>query len=288
MEPGLALVTHNVVSMRAEPNGSSEQISQAIMGDRIEILEEQGEFALARTPDAYEGWILRQHLRDGTPEDPFLAPLDSPEGSRRYRITAPLAEVVKAPSNAFDLRTKLVLGTPVQILSGSKPRLEAYARVLLVDGSQGYVRRDALQSASYPSCTLTTVCAFARRLIGTPYLWGGTTPFGFDCSGFVQRLFSLAAVTLPRDAYLQALSPLGKSIPPEKPVREGDLVFFCGPSDPRQRGITHVGLALDRRQFIHASGRFGITITAFEDPEFQRIYTYRGAWRATPKGRTEG
>src|SRR5947209_2529073 len=65
-----SLITHNVVSMRAEPRNGSEQISQAILGDRMEILEEQGDVAFVRAPDAYEGWILRQHLRPISPEDP--------------------------------------------------------------------------------------------------------------------------------------------------------------------------------------------------------------------------
>jgi cell wall-associated NlpC family hydrolase len=123
------------------------------------------------------------------------------------------------------------------------------------------------------------MAALARRFVGTPYLWGGTTPFGFDCSGFVQRLYSLCGVTLPRDAYMQAESPLGSRVPEGELLQAGDLVFFCGRDDPRGRGITHVGMMLDEKEVIHAYSRDGVIVTPLESSLFRDRYTYWGAWR---------
>ena len=95
----------------------------------------------------------------------------------------------------------------------------------------------------------------------------------------VQRVYSTFGVLLPRDAYMQAQCTLGNAVPEGVELRTGDLVFFGGRQDPRKRGITHVGLMLDKTRMIHASGNSGVTIQALDDPEILNSYTCRGTWR---------
>jgi cell wall-associated NlpC family hydrolase len=289
MEPIPAILTHNVVPLYAEPSGSSEQVSQGLLGDPVQALEERDAFVNVRTADEYTGWVRAIHLR----------PLESPDPLDRIRqhyLNATPQIVGQAFADFWDspergrLQTKLVWGTRVLLLETVQRRTGSYSLVMLPAGgfttasyppfSIGFVSAEALERPGHVNdFDGVTACELAHRFIGTPYLWGGGTPFGFDCSGFVQRIYAVLGVTLPRDAYLQAQSPLGKYRSTGKPLKAGDLVFFVGPNDPRGRGITHVGIALDNKRFLHAYGQTGVTLSAFNDAEVQAAYTYRGSWR---------
>lgn len=288
MEGQPAVITHNVVSLRAAPNSSSEQVSQAILGDNITLFAELEGYARIRTLDAYEGWALRRHLRPysttvSEPVWPFGFRRNFPQNA--YRVLLPFAELLERPGDRRTLRTKLVFGTWVIRRQTLRTAEERFYRVLLPgDGASGYARGyiapEALINASeIPVFGGEAACTLARQFLGTPYLWGGTTPFGFDCSGFVQRIYGMLGVNLPRDAYQQAESPLGTALPPGATLQAGDLVFFRGPGDPLGRGITHVGIALDQTRFIHASGAEGVVITTFDDPVFTWSYTCVRVWR---------
>lgn len=296
METVQAVFTHNVVPLFAEPNGSSEQVSQGLLGDRVQVLEQRDSFLNVRTADAYTGWVRAMHLRPMQSPDPSRGAVDHyPEvyhpNASLCTVGTSFADVWGAPDRSR-LWTKLVWGTRVLVMETVQHRTGSFAFLLFPDGGYdaregeyfacGYVLSECLDSPARPEdFTGETACELAHRFIGTPYLWGGGTPFGFDCSGFVQRIYAVLGITLPRDAYMQADSPLGKFREPGKTCKAGDLVFFGGQSDPRHRGITHVGMALDNRHFIHAQSKTGVTLSAFADPEISAAYTSRGSWRYT-------
>jgi len=298
MESQHAVITHNVVAMRAEPGGDSEQVSQAILGDSVLLLDERDGYARVRTPDAYEGWVWRRHLRPYDPAVPYgqQAWPFARNADDIYYIIADYEPLCAAPGEPSTQITQLVFGTWVRKIAEVEAYFGTAYQVVVPGGTQpnderswttGYVGEWELLKAGTRGYGHThfdrgAAVALAQRFIGTPYLWGGTTPFGFDCSGFVQRLYSMLNILLPRDAYLQAASPLGVTVPESAAREAGDLVFFCGQSDPHNRGITHVGMALDSGRFIHAVGKEGVIVTSFDDPYYSRIYTYRGAWRCSP------
>lgn len=297
MSPLYAVITHNVVALHAAPDGGAEMVSQAILGDNVSVLEENGEYARIQTLDDYTGWVWRGHLRLHNPalpaETQFWPFGEAPENV--HYITAGMTNFCTEPGDTETLLTKLVLGTPVRSLRTVATVEGTYLEVTVPSQAgvlTGYV--EARDSCSLDAQGLaahvgpSAICALARRFVGTPYLWGGTTPFGFDCSGFVQRISALHNVLLPRDAYLQAKAPRGVSLPAGEPLEPGDLVFFCGPSDPRNRGITHVGMAMDGETYIHAVGKEGVILTRYDDPYYSQRYTYRGAWRYSPEKEKRG
>jgi hypothetical protein len=256
----MLILTHNVVSLRAAPNADAEQVSQGIMGEVAEALAEEDEYVLLHTQDGYSGWALRRHTApfdtDGASVPNTLRPL--PE---QRLISVPIAE-------AGELRTKLLFGTPVLPI-GVDARS---ARVRVADG-----RETSLPFGCFaPACSerpldSARLVSMARMFAGTPYLWGGGSSFGFDCSGFVQRLYAFFCVNLPRDAYLQVESPLGAQLEASETLRAGDLVFFAGDTDPLRRRVTHVGMAIDSGSFIHAQGKDGVVETSLSDPYYARI-----------------
>lgn len=289
METLSAVFTHNVVPLYSEANGSSEQISQGLLGDTAHVLARSDAFLNVRTADDYTGWVRAIHLRPMRSSDPLQSEAEQFPHARPCLVGQALADVWEKPDRGL-LKTKLVWGSRVMWLDTDLTRTGNYARVLLPAGrydepgsapfSFGFVMSGMLQRAAQSGdFDGETACELAYRFIGTPYLWGGGTPFGFDCSGFVQRIYAVLGITIPRDAYLQAQSPLGTFREPGKALKAGDLVFFVGQSDPRGRGITHVGMALDNKHFIHAYGKTGVTLSALDEPEVRAAYTYRGSWR---------
>ncbi len=309
-EPSLALITHNVVAMRAEPRSGSEQVSQAILGDSVVCLAVAEEYMHVRTADGYEGWVWRGSLMPLDADSPCSNwPFSADTGTPCY-IQSDITPLRLAPDRPETLLTRLVCGTrllAIDFVSGAQPGDIAVripsgrgktgrgktGRGKTGRGKTGTERTDPLRTGYVPAGALAplpaqrypheftgeSACTLARRFLGVPYLWGGTTTFGFDCSGFVQRVYSLLNLTLPRDAYQQAVSPLGTRFEPTTPTEPGDLVFFVGRSDPRKRGITHVGMALDTERFIHAVGKEGVIITPFDDPYYGTQYQYVGGWR---------
>ena len=283
MESLHAVVTHNILAMHAEPGGSSELVSQAILGDSVTLLEECGDYRRLRTVDDYEGWALRRHLCIATPA---LFSARPPLDGRQVRVRVAATDLLQKPVANGPIQTRLVLGSRLIAQKPCGDLLRVLYPVTDLSGASwraGYVPAEAVASASERlPLRGDALLELAKRFIGTPYLWGGTTPFGFDCSGFVQRLYAMAGVLLPRDAYLQARSPLGRLLAENESPQPRDLVFFQGQRDPRNRGVTHVGMALGRNRFIHAYGRDGVTIHTLDDPEIRTVYTYRGAWRCRP------
>jgi len=300
MQPDFGILTHNVVSMRGTPVGDSEQVSQALLGEVVEWLDERDGYVLVETEDAYRGWVWRKHLR------PYILsassthfPLDEyPEDA--HIVTALFADVnaaAESDTNAYSAGTKLVFGTCgrvvpdiqskdgsviIEIPHGTGLNGQAAETVRVSISAARVQRLPERRIDAVPVLDQIEACKLARRFLGVPYLWGGGTPFGFDCSGFVQRIYKTFGIILPRDAHLQAESRLGTKIDenePNAPIAAGDLVFFSGQQDPRKRGITHVGMALNTNFFIHALGRDGVVITRFDAPDHRSRYVYRGAWR---------
>jgi gamma-D-glutamyl-L-lysine dipeptidyl-peptidase len=234
--PAEAIVVAAVAPMHAEPKISSTQISQNLAGASLTILEDLGDWLRVRGVDGYEGWMHQGYLARLSPA------LSRQTGQRPARVS--LGAIVR---DGTGTRRELPLGAAL----ASDDVVES--------GEVASAEELATRFPTAPTAIARTAeCYF----VGASYQWGGVTPWGADCSGFVQTIYALHGVTLPRDAWQQALegADAGRELTRLAPA---DLLFF---SDRPDRHVTHVGLALGGGRMAHvALGRGGFALERLDD-----------------------
>ena len=232
--PGRALVRTPIAPLYADPDVASAQLSQRVAGHEVELLEAREDWFLARGSDLYEGWIHRGYL---TPLPPATA-----RGSAHI-VRISLGCVTRTPGGS---QRALPLGATLS----PEEQLKSGEVVNLLDMAERFPRTPA------------AIIRSARELFeGTPYLWGGVTPWGADCSGFVQTIYGLHSVKLPRDAWQQ--SETGRDAGPLDDLDAGDLAFF---TDRPDRRASHVAIAMGENRLVHvALGRGGHALEKLND-----------------------
>lgn len=220
----------SVIPLRKEPNDRSEMVSQALFGEYFTIMEKSGNWVKIKLyNDAYEGWIDAKSFIE-IHEDNFLEFKQS-----KKVITAELILKVTGESDSF----YIPMGSQLSFYLDQKLRI----------GETTFQYDGVISPQSFDK---EIFIAKAKYFLKTPYLWGGKTLFGIDCSGFTQVIMAQFGVNLMRDAYLQATQ--GELVNFVSEARTGDLAFF----DNEEGRITHVGILLPEFQIIHAHGEVRI------------------------------
>ena len=243
--PILARVITAIAPVLGEPRAAATQISQYLNGSRLTVLETRGDWFRVRGPDQYEGWMHRGYI------------VDSEDATRRDE--------------------RISLGCVARSAAGRTRGLPLGAR--LDDDEEavdGETVREVELSMHFPGDGAAIAGSAVRFFEGTSYLWGGVTPWGADCSGLVQSVFTLHGVPLPRDASDQARC--GVEIPVDSnALVAGDLLFFSDREDAR---ITHVAIALGDGRIVHLGlGRGGYAVETLTGDGDAYVMALRGRLR---------
>lgn len=223
-----AICQVSVAPLRSENSDKSELVSQILFGEKVQILEQKGSWIkLIAAFDNYEGWAdIKQFLEIDEYEFQFLN--NQQFASESFNL---------AVEN--DTPVTLPIGAHLPNLNNSKIQFGNKTFDYLGEFIEGKLSKDK-------------IIEFAQLYLNTPYLWGGKSVFGIDCSGFTQQVYKLCGFNLPRDAYQQA--ELGEALSFIEESEPGDLAFF----DNKEGKIIHVGILLSSKQIIHAHGKVRI------------------------------
>ena len=228
MEYGIS--TLGIVPLRSESKDQSEIISQVLFGQHFKILETQPKWIkIELASDQYVGWLCAKQYLEITHEDYDNLSLNE----------FPLVEDV------FTFLTDLQTNETVPISMGAI--LPYFHKGIVKIRNKKYKYNGSLLTNKS-----NEIINYAKQLINAPYLWGGKSILGIDCSGFTQLVFQMCGISLPRDAYQQAKQ--GELIQNTDDVQRGDLIFFINANNK----IHHVGIAIDNNSIIHASGKVRI------------------------------
>ncbi len=246
------VVRVSVANVRTRPSHAAEMGTQTVMGWTVRVLKRQSGWYYVHTdPDGYLGWIEELQLTLMSP-----AGKASWEAAPQVITTVPVSMVRVAPDTASQPVTDLVAGSILKKTGTSG----AWTGVEVVDGRTGFVRSEDVEgygswkASRKPSGDL--IERTALQFMGVPYLWGGTSSKGFDCSGFAKTVLRLNGIELPRDTDQQAQE--GIEVPTSdglSRLQKGDLLFFgTKASADRPERVSHVGIHVGNLEFIHASG----------------------------------
>lgn len=260
-----AIVNNSVANLRSNPKHSAELATQAILGTVMKVLKITGEWYLVQTPDDYIAWVDHGGVSLKSEEDFAVW-----ENVEKVIITSNHAIVADDQENIV---SDVILGNILEKISETK---EAWL-VRFPDGRTGKVSKDSALdyqvwlTALEPTGDL--IESYARSLMGTPYLWGGTSSKGMDCSGFTKTVYWMNGLIIPRDASQQVNAGVVVDADLKfENLEKGDLLFFGKPAtDSTKQRTTHVGIWLDNSEFIHASKQVRISSIDENSPNYDEF-----------------
>ena len=239
------IVNNSVGNLRGLPSHSSELVSQAVLGTKLKILKREGEWYLVQTPDDYISWIDHGgiHVMEESGFNDYFKSSYIFTDTYGFSYTDELKK---------DVVSDIVMGSKLNVVGLRNDFYE----VSYPDGRLALIEKNKLLKENafdkYKN-DKNNLLEYSKKLIGIPYLWGGTSTKGFDCSGFTKTLYSMNGYVIPRDASQQINEGLTvDSLRDWSNLQVGDLLFFGYERDGRTR-IDHVAMWVGDNKFIQAS-----------------------------------
>jgi len=269
--PPRAVVLRPVLNMHAEPTFDSSVVSQAVYATTVQAPEWRGAWTRIRTPDDYLGWVETEALRLLETGEQYPA-----AGRPSATVESLMAHLYPTPSvTSRAPMLTLPFESRLEIEEELEDDNRRWLKVKLPDGWSAWVQRGDLRFQA-PPADIPSISVFARRFLGLPYTWGGTSAFGYDCSGFVQMLTRRAGFSIPRDAKPQAHWD-GMAAVDRKNLQPGDLIYFGSEYDK----ISHTGFYLGNGEFIHATTHQHpvLQISRLDEEHWDKLFVCARRWK---------
>lgn len=269
-ENTFALVKNSVANLRSNPGHSSELATQATLGTPLNVFDQEDNWYLVQTPDQYLAWVDSGGITLMTKPE-----LNKWRGAEKVIFTDSFGHSFSQADKTSQTVSDVVAGNIFE-LKGAK---NGFFEVQYPDGRMAYLPKE--QAKPYAawvgslSQTEEDLVATSKTLMGAPYLWGGTSAKGMDCSGFTKTVYFLNGTVIPRDASQQVhTGKLIDSVKNFEDLRPGDLLFFGKKAtDSTKERVVHVGMWIGDNRFIHSMGDVHISTFDKNDPEFDE-YNY--------------
>jgi cell wall-associated NlpC family hydrolase len=268
-EKKFGVVNVSVANIRSKPGHAEELVTQAILGTPLKLLKEHGGWYFVQTPDEYLGWT-----------DDVIALFTEEEYDAwslypKVMVTTTYGHSFTTAESDGEIVSDIIAGNILKLIEEEGDFFEVeYPR-----GKHAFIRKEEVEPLdrwlANASDTPEKIITTAKRFMGVPYLWGGTSAKAMDCSGFTKTVFFLNGVLLPRDASQQVRVGEQVSIADSfRHLQMGDLVFF-GRKATADRGerVTHVGIYIDNHKFIHEGGDVRINSFNPSDPDYSEHRT---------------
>jgi gamma-D-glutamyl-L-lysine dipeptidyl-peptidase len=254
----IVLISSPVADVHKMSSNKSEKVTQALYGEAVNITEEFGEWTKITLPQQYDysGWVEKKHLKNTVSNKSIQSKI----------ITSAKAAIYKSPSSESDVIKLLPLGTI--IYPGQSNSNKEFISVSLLDGGTGFIIANQVKDFKYEKkvAKADAIIDTAKQLIGVPYLWGGMTNHGVDCSGFTHTVFKVNGIKLHRDADQQYAND--GVIVDIKSLAPGDLLFFS----TYKPGPSHEGIYVGDGRFIHSSSSQGVGYSSLTDSFYRKKF----------------
>ncbi|KGE13090.1 NlpC/P60 family protein [Sphingobacterium deserti] len=256
----VGLVNLSVANLRTAPSHAAEMATQVLLGTQLDILQKKGGDYRVRTPEGYIAWVPTSSITPLSTEK-----LHAWNSNDRIIYTAEFGKSFSAPDLQSQRVSDLVYGGILSLSSET----DTFYKVVYPDGRIAYIPKEEGQLFSTWMKTreahADNIIRSAKSMLGLPYLWGGTSVKGVDCSGFTKTSYFMNGLVIPRDASQQVLHGQNIDILDKngdfdaekalKNLKPADLLFFAGGKNKSKNArVTHVALYLGNGQFIHAAG----------------------------------
>lgn len=246
----------SVANLRSRPAHSAEMVTQGTLGMPVNVYQKRGSWYRIQTPDHYLGWVDSRGI-----ELMDKARFEDWQGAEKLIYTQTYGHAFAEANTTAQVVSDLVAGNILKLIAEDG----AFYQVEYPDGKNGFVSKSEavpyLDWKSNLSFTKEALVETSKTMLGVPYLWGGTSTKGVDCSGFTKTVYFMNGMIIPRDASQQIHE--GTLIDDSKEFDKlipGDLLFFGRKAtDSTSERVVHVGMWIGNNEFIHSAGNVHIS-----------------------------